>query len=417
MVNMMFSTFMGQHARVYSSPREAEYRRSIFEVNLKEISEHNQMYATGHSKFRMGVTRFADLTEREFMRRFASADVGVGQKMGGGKGVRRDGNLLGGEGRRGEEGERASEGVESATSVMVGGVSGKGVYFEDLHVKKSIENGVSGKAVYFEDLRADKKRDLLQSASLGSESHENTSKPHPYITADLYKQENLSSPNYSNVSWLDNGYMTPIENQASCGACYSFASVGATEVAYMLQIGKKTSKQIFSKQEMVDCGPGTNYYLKGCHGGVLSSAYSYLDTFGIGLASDYPYTASQSKCRRDSVKRFLRTSQYTLMKTPKRDTLLNMVAHNPTALAIEVKPSYQHFTGGYVDVKGPCGFFFNHAIMAVGYDVRPVDLKYMLLKNTYGLEWGEDGYMKYLIGIGPSGMCGFINDNASYPIM
>ena len=417
MVNLMFSKFMGHHAKVYTSPREAEYRRSIFEANLKEISDHNHKYATGHSKFRMGVTRFADLTEAEFMRRFASADLGGRKNKNSENGVRAGGDLLGGTGRRKQQGQKASEGVEPETSTMVGGVSGKGVYFEDLHVKKSIENGVSGKAVYFEDLKAQTKRDLLQNANKASKPNSNKPKPHPFITADLYKQHNLSSPNYSNISWLDKGYMTPIENQAACGACYSFASVAATEVAYMLQIGKKTNKQVFSKQEMVDCGPGTNYYLKGCHGGVLSSAYSYLDTFGIGLANEYPYIASQSKCRRDSVKRFLRTSQYTLMKTPKLDTLLDMVAHNPTALAIEVKPSYQHFTGGYVDVKGPCGFFFNHAIMAVGYDVRPDELKYMLLKNTYGLEWGEDGYMKYLVGIGPSGMCGFINDNASYPIM
>lgn len=417
MVNLMFSAFMGKHKRSYKTKQEAEYRREIFKRNLKDISEHNDLYATGHVKFHMGVTGFADLTEEEFMRRFASADlirpernhINLTRKN---KKNMYQSNLNGllGNNEAGKNHIIASQGNGIS---MISGNSGKGVYFEDQNDIATNKNGTSGKAVYFEDLKAQEKNRVRS----------NYSSTRDYFLKLMRKDlqspnhNNLSAPQFPSIDWKEGGWMTPVENQGGCGACYSFASVAATEIAYMKQQGTTKGKKIFSKQEMVDCGPTTNYYLKGCRGGVLSSAYSYLDTFGIGLATDYPYSGTQNKCRKDQVKRFLTTSKYTLMKTPKRDTLLDMVATNPTSLAIEVKPSYQHFTGGYVDVKGPCGFFFNHAILAVGYDTKPKNLKYMLLKNTYGIEWGEDGYMKYLMGIGKNGMCGFINDNASYPIL
>ena len=416
MVNLMFSAFMGKHKRSYKTRQEAEYRREIFKRNLKDISEHNELYAAGHAKYHMGVTGFADLTQEEFMRRFASADLVRPERKkkkdapNALKGVKNliSKNFLG----KSRTGQNHVIAIQSKGVSMISGNTNKGVYFEDLNDQATRLNGTSGKAVYFENIQVKIQKKISVLPRAGAYFMRLLSPRN-----ESFKTPNLSAPNYPNIDWKEEGWMTPVENQGACGSCYSFASVAATEVAYMKQQGKKTGKKIFSKQEMVDCGPTTNYYLKGCRGGVLSSAYSYLDTFGIGLASDYAYSGTQNKCRRDQVKRFVTASKYTLMKTPKRDTLLDMVATNPTSLAIEVKPSYQHFTGGYVDVKGPCGFFFNHAILAVGYDTRSGNPEHMLLKNTYGLEWGEDGYMKYLMGIGKNGMCGFINDNASYPIL
>lgn len=51
-----------QFNKSYSSPKERQLRREIFEKNLKYINDFN---AEQHS-FKVGVNQFADLTNAEF---------------------------------------------------------------------------------------------------------------------------------------------------------------------------------------------------------------------------------------------------------------------------------------------------------------------------------------------------------------
>ena len=56
-----FAKFKQQNAKVYSSLEEEEARFNQFQENLIKIEKHN---AEGHS-WRMGVTKFADLSKYE----------------------------------------------------------------------------------------------------------------------------------------------------------------------------------------------------------------------------------------------------------------------------------------------------------------------------------------------------------------
>ena len=44
----------------------------------------------------------------------------------------------------------------------------------------------------------------------------------------------------------------------------------------------------------------------------------------------------------------------------------------------------------------------NHAVLAVGYGVED-DVEYWLIKNSWGENWGDDGYFKMELG---KNMCG-----------
>ncbi|CAH1099427.1 unnamed protein product [Psylliodes chrysocephalus] len=58
--------FKAKHGKIYKSSIEEIQRFSIFQSNLRRIESHNTKEEQGFSSFRMGVTKFADLTRHEF---------------------------------------------------------------------------------------------------------------------------------------------------------------------------------------------------------------------------------------------------------------------------------------------------------------------------------------------------------------
>jgi len=62
--SVLFEAFKNVHNKVYKDAAEESVRFAVFKANLRLIEQHN---AKGHS-FRLGVTKFADLTNDEFQR-------------------------------------------------------------------------------------------------------------------------------------------------------------------------------------------------------------------------------------------------------------------------------------------------------------------------------------------------------------
>ena len=66
----------------------------------------------------------------------------------------------------------------------------------------------------------------------------------------------------TSLNWTDKGAVNPVKDQAICGSCWSFGTVGTLEGTHFLNTGKLVK---FSEQALVDCswGFGNN----GCDGG------------------------------------------------------------------------------------------------------------------------------------------------------
>ncbi|CAN4105126.1 unnamed protein product [Withania somnifera] len=95
-------------------------------------------------------------------------------------------------------------------------------------------------------------------------------------------------------------------------------------------------------------------------------------------------------------------------------SLLKALANQPVSVAIEASGrDFQFYKGGVFD--GHCGTALDHVVAAVGYGSTK-GLDYIIVKNSWGLKWGEKGFIRMKRNTGKvQGLCG-INKMASFPI-
>ncbi|XP_024426046.1 cathepsin S [Desmodus rotundus] len=221
-----------------------------------------------------------------------------------------------------------------------------------------------------------------------------------------------SNPNQKlpdSVDWRDKGCVTDVKYQGSCGSCWAFSAVGALEAQVKLKTGKLVS---LSAQNLVDCSVG-KYSNRGCNGGFMTEAFQYIiDNNGIESEASYPYKAMDGKCQYDSKYRAATCSRYTELPEDSEDALKEAVANKgPVSVAIDAShPSFFLYRSGvYYDPA--CTLHVNHGVLVVGYgNLNGKD--YWLVKNSWGLHFGDQGYIRMARNSGNH--CG-IASYASYP--
>jgi len=227
--------------------------------------------------------------------------------------------------------------------------------------------------------------------------------------------ENLTAP--TSLDWVSKGAVTPVKNQGQCGSCWSFGTTGSLEGALYIKTGTLYS---LSEQNLIDCA--TSYGNNACNGGAVDYAYEYVIDHGICAESDYGYTAKQGICRRFCSKVIEKGElrSYSDVESYNEDALKLALSQQPVAVAIEADhQSFQFYKTGVV-TAGDCGTQIDHAVLAVGYGEEPGtwygSTKYWKVKNSWGEEWGDGGYVKIerQDGKGSIGACG-ITRQASYP--
>jgi C1A family cysteine protease len=229
-------------------------------------------------------------------------------------------------------------------------------------------------------------------------------------------------PNY--VNWVEAGAVTPVEDQGECGSCWTFSAIGALEGAYFIKTGKLIS---FSKQQLIDCDNlkygGKNH---GCNGGLMNRAFEWINMKG-GICSDfdYPYISSYGSKYDGSNNtcsihcKLIEGSQITdyVNVLPNDVSMMYALSKQPVSVAIDASGrNFQLYKSGVFTSE--TGINVDHAALAVGYGTEN-GYDYYLVKNSWGKDWGEGGYIK--LGRGSQyndgkGQCGILLE-ASYPIL
>nr|DAD25474.1 TPA_asm: hypothetical protein HUJ06_026938 [Nelumbo nucifera] len=113
---------------------------------------------------------------------------------------------------------------------------------------------------------------------------------------------------------------------------------------------------------------------------------------------NYPFRGVQGMCDTEkSASHAASISGYVdVPSNLMENELLKAVAMQPVSVAIGASSNDFLFysTGVFT---GECGTDLNHAVTVVGYGTSEEGMKYWLLKNSWGTQWGDKGYMR----IGP----------------
>ncbi|XP_020021639.2 procathepsin L-like isoform X1 [Castor canadensis] len=216
------------------------------------------------------------------------------------------------------------------------------------------------------------------------------------------------------VDWREKGFVTPVKNQGRCNACWAFSAVGALEG----QMFKKTGKLVsLSEQNLVDCSrPQRNV---GCRGGRMDFAFRYVQqNGGLDTEESYPYEARDGPCRYNP-EHSAANATGEVHVPPNEEALAKAVATvGPISVALDASHNSFKFYRGGIYYEPKCNrFALDHGVLVVGYGFEGEESenrKYWLIKNSWGKNWGLNGYAK--IARDRDNHCG-IATWISYPIV
>ena len=88
-----------------------------------------------------------------------------------------------------------------------------------------------------------------------------------------------------------------------------------------------------------------------------------------------------------------------------QDALLSV---GPISVAIDAEDDFQFYKSGIYESTSCSQTELDHAVTAVGFGETPQGKKYYIIKNSWGTDWGEDGYIYFSADI--PNMCGIAHD-------
>eukprot|EP00727_Mastigamoeba_balamuthi_P009201 m51a1_g4903 hypothetical protein (1084) ;mRNA; f:156454-162677 len=215
-------------------------------------------------------------------------------------------------------------------------------------------------------------------------------------------------------------YATPARQQGGCGSCWAFSTAAVLEGAY-LRANKKTV--VVAPQNFVDCGGFRASNSDGCEGYYPITTMSELadgakNGGGVLFEQDYPYKAVMGNCRHPySEPGPVRVTGYITEPFNEQEgssLYTRLMEYGPLGITfnagyigpyssgiIQDGPACYKTQQGYV---GP-----DHAVALVGWGVDN-GVKYWLVKNSWGAEWGEprdfrrggqgEGFFRIVRGVG-----------------
>ncbi|OAY68894.1 Fruit bromelain [Ananas comosus] len=198
-------------------------------------------------------------------------------------------------------------------------------------------------------------------------------------------------------SEYENAALRPSVDWRTEGCCWAFSTVATVESIYKIKKGQLKS---LSEQEVLDCSNGGD-----CTGDSRYEAFDFIvANQGLTTEANYPYTASKGACDQTKLPDHAAyITGYRMVTQNNEAELMKAVNDQPVAVAVNARP-WQQYTGGIFDQD--CSPDVTHAVVVVGYGEES-GKKYWILKNSYGPNWGESGYMRIAKDVAAKeGLCG-----------
>jgi C1A family cysteine protease len=214
-----------------------------------------------------------------------------------------------------------------------------------------------------------------------------------------------SVTNLTDYDWVRAGIVTTDnQDQGNCASSWAFAASGTlTGYDAIRRLDTPLAPQHFSEQQLLDClDPNYSTTINSsnnCSGGHYIYAMLYAMSNIMVSNDDYNYTGMQGHCGVivDSDLSVYLTGNtiidFNIYESVTPDQLYDLLTDGPLPIGIDASQNvFKYYSEGIVELNCESGEQ-NHAVLLVGYGNED-GVGYWIIKNSWGEDWGENGFMR-----------------------
>lgn len=246
-----------------------------------------------------------------------------------------------------------------------------------------------------------------------------TSKPKSFLQTRGHTARLPESFDWSNATG-ETDWLEPVMDQGECGSCYAASSMRMLSVRHKIKVSNQTALP-WSINMPLMCGE----YNQGCKGGYGALMMKWGEDVGLLPATCMRYNTEGTcklECDLDKVegKRY-RVANHRLIgsyygNSTSQAMMEEIYFNGPIVVSFEPAEDFMFYSDG-IYRSAPAGTKVSmlagnreepwqkvdHAVLAVGWGVENGQ-KYWRIQNSWGADWGEDGFFRMVRDENDSGI-------------
>ncbi len=190
--------------------------------------------------------------------------------------------------------------------------------------------------------------------------------------------------------WRDTGKVTPVREQAPCQLCWAFAALAEFESKILIN---EDLAYDFSEQNLAACDfltfSGT---ARSCStGGSFFRSTNFLTQRGPSLESCAPFLGIDGASCEDTCEIIKNVDGWRFIANNVNTIKTALYKYGPVATSMDAADAaFRAYTGGVYEHYDST--MVNHAVLIVGWDDSLGPGGAWIVKNSWGTDWGMDGY-------------------------
>mmetsp|Transcript_123295 Transcript_123295/g.343344 ORF Transcript_123295/g.343344 Transcript_123295/m.343344 type:complete len:564 (-) Transcript_123295:40-1731(-) len=212
-------------------------------------------------------------------------------------------------------------------------------------------------------------------------------------------------------------FVEPVMDQGDCGSCYMVSTMRMLSARHKIRLNDTTAEP-WSISFPLHCSE----YNQGCKGGYGFLASKWSEDVGLLPASCFPYDTT-AKCRvacnLQKLSKRYRAANHRYLggfygNSSSAAMMLELYRNGPLVVSFEPSEDFMFYAGGIfgqqrlgvpAPLQGHASEWqqVDHAVLLVGWG-EELGQKYWIVQNSWGSQWGEEGFFRIARDINDSGV-------------